>query len=123
MPTDTDSKSAGRSRLAQVVAAVVVSMVAFGVVAVVLAELWPPTFSQRRMVFYLVTMMAVAVGVVVANVWAAARAPQPGWNAIIMGETPEALSGQLAKFRRWWSSEEEADGADEGEGDELSCEG
>jgi hypothetical protein len=42
-------------------------MLTVGLVAVVLAELWPPTFSQRRMVSYLVTMMAVSVGVIVAN--------------------------------------------------------
>jgi len=41
-------------------------MAAFAVAAVVLAELWPPAFSQRRMVAYLVTMIAVVVAIISA---------------------------------------------------------
>jgi len=60
----------------KVTVAVIGSMLAVGLVAVMLAELWPPTFSLRRMIAYLVSMMSVAVGVIVANVWTATRGLQ-----------------------------------------------
>ncbi len=51
--------------------AVVFSMLTVGLAAVVLALVYSPTASPRRIVGYLVAMLTV--GVVVANVWAAVR--------------------------------------------------
>ena len=96
MPTETDSGRPRRGRLAQVVGAVVVSMLAFGLVAVVLAELWPPTFSQRRMVAYSVAMVAVGVAAVTANVWAAVQGRHrvsPPWRRLSPGEVVSHASG------------------------------
>jgi len=53
--------------------AVVVSMLTVGLAAVVLAFLYPPMASPQRLLAYSATMLAVAVGVSVANVWVAIR--------------------------------------------------
>lgn len=72
-PTDSDSNGPRRARLAQVVGAVVVSMVAFALIAVVLALVFPPLVTLGRLVAYFLAMMAVALGLIVANVWAPGR--------------------------------------------------
>ncbi len=56
----------------KVVVAVVLTMLTVGLAAGVLALVYPPMASPRRLLAYGMTMLAVAVGVVVANVWAAA---------------------------------------------------
>lgn len=56
--------------------AVAVSMLAVGVLAVVLAGLWPPTFSQRRTISCLVVTLAMRV--VVADLWAAVEKSEQG---------------------------------------------
>lgn len=76
MPTDSDSNRPGRGRLAQVVAAVAVNMLAFGVVAAVLALVFPPMVSPQRLLAHSVALLAVVVGMIVANVWVGSRAAQ-----------------------------------------------
>lgn len=52
----------------KVLVAVVLSMLTVGLAAVVLALVYPPLASPHRLLAYGVTMLAVAVGVIVANV-------------------------------------------------------
>ena len=58
--------------MGETLAAAIISFLGVGLAAIVLALLYPPTVGTREMVAYLTTMIAVGVGLVVANVWLAA---------------------------------------------------
>lgn len=55
----------------RIAVAVVVSMLTFAAAAVGLALVFVPTRNLRAAVAYVVTLIAVAVGIAAANTWAA----------------------------------------------------